>query len=377
MSLSRFFVFVMMFTGCTDNGAPEHLSTLDATGLVGTPDTSADSEEPQLIFSIDEQPFNSVSMGQSDTKLFCFSLEAKGADLSVRLPLMQIEASDGGLIQTTSMDGVVFERPSIKESTKTVIGPVKVSVSDDFKTAFLTWFRETRFQILRDTVHHYCVTADIVSWSLTPEDFNGHVYRVIMHDWGNEDVQVSETFLFLSRSQITAPQKVFGDAVVIASEEGPHPAPYSGELFAALVDDASAAKAILPGEQNVAMMSFVLIAGGNGACVRGIDVTRHGIGTDQDIEGLVLYDDTLAKALYPTKSHNASATFGWHDFGLLFCLEAGESHRFTVFADFETTAKPHDTYAISIDNVHAIDRVKGLVNGPFPLNGNALVVGSP
>lgn len=348
------------------SGGAETTTTGNAGGGGAAP------ELPMLHFTFEGPAADNVAMGEAGASLFCFGLEAVGADMTVTLPPLQIEATNGGVLATNSPYGVVFELPYVTEGEQVVIGPVKQGLTAPWDTASLDNLQGSPIPVSVGTPRHLCVRAGIVAWSLTPEDFLDRSYRVRMFDWDPAYVTVNATGATLPREQIDAPIEVVGNEVTVVAD-GVLEALYTGDLTASL-GNTPPGKTVAPGEQQVPVFTFTLSAEGNGACVRGVDVTRSGISQAQDIALLTLWDDTLGIKLYTTSSiPNNVATFGWHEFGLLFCLEGGEQRSFTLKADFANPLTMSGTYAFSIAGATAVDRVNGAVLGSFPIAGNTFI----
>ncbi len=330
-------------------------------------------EIPILHLTFEGPPPHDVTMGEVGASLFCFGLEATGADMTVTLPSMQIEATDGGLLVTNTPSSVVFEFPYVTEGDQVIIDPVKRGIVAPWTTASLDNLQGNPIAVSVNTPRHLCVRADIVAWSLTPEDFLDKSYMVRMFDWQTEYATVNATGETLPREQIDAPTEVVGNAVTVVSN-GPLEAVYTGNLTASPGGTMPPAKLVAPGKQQVPVFTFMLEAEGNGVCVRGADITRGGISPEQDITVLTLWNDTLGLAVYTTTStSNNTATFGWHDFGILFCLAGGEQHSFTLKVDFADVLTLNSTYHFSITDATAIDRVNGTVLGSFPISGNTFM----
>jgi len=356
-----------------DSGAAGSIDQYVPSGLEGSTEGSVvDSDTailPKLIFAFEGPPAQTVLMGDSMVKPFCFSLEAQGTTFDAWLPTMHIDSMDGGLVVTNSLSGVVFEGVSIMEGMTVVIESSKMSPSLDDTKGFYPYLQYYRIRVLKGTTRHLCVVAAIVDFSLTPENFFGKSYQLVMEDWTYTTV-----FDFygaeapVPRNRIIAPSKVVGNPLTISASGGVPPVKYTGMILASPSTTQPVASIVTPGQLDVPMMSFDLTASSGGACVRGIDVTRHGVGSMYDLGCVGLYDGSMS-IFNACKSINDPVsekwTFGWHDHGLLFCLEGGRTRRFTVHVSFSVNAIPGDVHVLGIDDpAKDVDIVTGTASGP-------------
>lgn len=331
---------------------------------------------PTLTLTADTPPPWPLMMG-SDTPLLCFRLTAKGANLNARLPRMTIEAVDGGRVVTNSLSGLVFEGPYIEEGAIThAIPPIEITTNTEGSIAYLDDFRLSWLELIADEPMFLCIKSSIVSWSATPTDFYGRSYRIIMEDWGDDDVLSLKTNTFLSREQILAPQEMAGPTLTIAGES--HPEYFTGALTVSLGAALPVNNTASPGEQKVVVLPITFTANGSGACVRGIDVTDHGTGQSSNVSQLYLFDKTDGTIVTSANLENGKATLGWHQDHLLFCLEGGETRNYFVLADFSDTAVPGDVHSFWIEDPTVdVDRVSGTVQGPLLIGGTFTIVPAP
>lgn len=321
-----------------------------------------------------------LEMGSSNQVLFCFGLEAKGAGLDVRLPYLRIRAYNGGKVVTNSLQGVVFENPSLWEDSVPVFGPGKVEVTDGGAVAVLSTFRSETILLPADSFHRFCVRADVVSRSLTPEDFYGYSYVVEMGSWYHDEVRVVSSSdgppEFLPLEGIHAPYEIVGHPMKIVSPDRPTNDDFNGKLTISLHPDSPDLGTLLPGAKQVPLLRFILKAEGGGACVRGIDVRDHGTGLPSDFDLLSLVEMDTEKVLYPAKPQTSKMTFGWHEYGLMFCLGSGEGHVYEIQGDVAQNPAFGETHSLWIDDpANDIDRVKGFVQGPIIVGGTFTVTG--
>jgi hypothetical protein len=355
-------------------------------GAGGSPDTGDGGNggqfvgDPMLVFEFEGPAAQTWNMGET-ADLFCFSLEAQRASMDVALPLLHIDGVDGGRVLTHSLLGTVFEWPSVYEGEANVIGPVKISVSDENRSASLETLQKTLLHLEEGEVRHFCVRSNIVAWSATPEDFFGKTYQVVMEEWKPESVTITETGAALSTEQIIAPLRVIGESITISSLDGIPPKKYTGTLSVKAAAAMPPGRSVVPGESSVGMLAFSLSADGDGACLKRVDVTRHGTGSSEDIERVSLYADVSSDPegyVYMASLYDDNiAHLGFFSPGLLFCLEGGEERSFVVEASFRPSAQIGSEHALAIDDVLRDVVWPGSVGGDPSVSGNTFIVTSP
>jgi hypothetical protein len=382
--------------GIADQGVPAGAGGSDAgfdtdadaasrtdADVMSQPDTASEAGDaatsPRLVFAFEGPPAQIVFMDDRAVKPFCFSLEAQGATIDAWLPPMHIDAVDGGLVVTNSLSGVVFLGASVWEGTENVIESGLVSPSWDGTQEFFPRLEIDGIHIPEGTTRHLCVETDIVDFSMTPEDFFGKSYQLVMDDWSNASFFYSSgTQAILTRNRIIAPSKVVGNPLTVSAGGGMPPVKYTGTVIVSPSTSQHDGGTVTSGQADVPMLAFSLTASGGGACVRGIDVTRHGVGSAYDLVCMKLYEGTTSlfnACRGQSEPVNEKRTFGWHDPGLLFCMEGGTTRTFTVRVDFSATSMSGGMHALWIDDPATdVDIVKGTAIGS-PIMGNTFVVG--
>lgn len=310
--------------------------------------------------------------------LFCFTLEAVGADLEVTLPVMQIIAIDGGRVQTNSPDDSrVFQNPTFTKNGVVVVDNWKTPINVDMTVAGMDFASITPLLVQEGDTDEYCLHARIVFWSLTPSDYSGHVYHVVMPGWSEGVVQIVSTDTALNPEpvQVIPPSEIVGNPITIKSSDD-DPAYYTGAVSVVVAADTPTGSFAEAGKHFVPVLHLIFSATGNGGCIRGIDFVRTGIATDSDFRSAQLwYDTTLKSPLYTAAFNDGAVTMGWHAVGVLFCIEAGVQLSLTLSVHPEPTATIGATFSLNVEQASDFDRPNDLmVEGAFPLQGGVVQI---
>jgi hypothetical protein len=371
--------------GVSDQGVPAGAGGMDAgfdadSDTASPPDAASEAGDaatsPRLVFTFEGPPAQIVFMDDRMVKPFCFSLEAQGATIDAWLPMMHIDAVDGGLVVTNSLSGTVFLGASVWEGTKVVIESGKVSPSSDGTKEFFSQLQVDGIHIPEGTIRHLCVVTDIVDFSMTPEDFFGKSYELVMDDWTKASFFFSSgTQAILTRNRIIAPSKVVGNPLTVSAAGGAPPVKYTGTIKVSPSTSMPDGEIVTSWQADVPMLAFSLTATGNGACIRGIDITRHGVGQATDLYWGRLIEGSTPIIVWNGTIGSETKTFGWHEHGLLLCIEGGVTRTFSVRVYFAGNIVPGGQHALWIDDpVTGVDIVKGTAIGS-PIMGNSFVVG--
>ncbi len=345
----------------------------------GSEDSSGEMGEPSLTVSFNGPMEQSVDMAVEDATLFCVSLTATGDDFRVQLPLMTIEAIDGGRSVTNSLFRTVFEAPWLQEGTAIVYGRGKVSVEHAGARLILNTFQwGDPLELKEGETRTFCVHSAIVDWSATPEDFFGKKFRVTMDAWAFGDVQRVATGDALPLDRIRTSGGLAGHPVIITSPDGPRSDRFQGNVYAEPDQTLLPARTVLPGDTDVVLASFVLRADGSGGCLRRISLTRAGTGRGETLEYVRLVDSETNEVVYPTRvTADDRVHFGWSDYGLLICLNHGEVRRYVVLVDIAENATPGEQHALGMGDADDLDRVRGPVPVVTPFVGPSVMVAAP